>query len=241
MRVDRPPAGQTPPSQALPILKICGVTSLEDARYISGLLVDRIGFIFAPESPRHVDPHRVGAIVEWLGGVETVGVFVNQSADEVDRTARMSGVDRVQLHGEEPPFVCSQIEHPVTKTLHVFPETTLEDLQGSVDQYEDVVDSFLFDTSRVRGGEVIRGGTGVPFDWSVLGRLAIPRPFHLAGGLGAHNLREAWTRVRPDGFDVSGSVESAPGVKDFDRLDALFEVFERLRQEIAGHTDDEPS
>lgn len=234
MMHDLRPAGDARLSQARPILKVCGVTSLEDARYISGLLIDRIGFIFAAESPRNVDPNFVGAIVEWLGGIETVGVFVNRSAGEVNETAKKSGVDRVQLHGEEPPFVCKEIDLPVTKTLHVFPDTTRQDLQAAVDEYAPLVDSFLFDTSRVQGGNVVRGGTGQPFDWSVLNTLAIPRPFHLAGGLGAENLHLAWDRVRPDGFDVSGSVESSPGVKDFDKLDALLSAFHALTDRIAS-------
>lgn len=234
MMQDLRPASDARLSQARPVLKICGVTSLEDARYISGLLIDRIGFIFAAESPRHVDPNHVGAIVEWLGGIETVGVFVNRSAGEVNETARRSGVDRVQLHGEEPPFVCKEIELPVTKTLHVFPGTTRQELQATVDEYVSVVDSFLFDTSRIQDGQLVRGGTGEPFDWSVLNALEIPRPFHLAGGLGADNLHLAWDRVRPDGFDVSGSVESAPGVKDFDKLDRLLAAFQALNDRISS-------
>jgi phosphoribosylanthranilate isomerase len=209
-------------------VKICGVTRLEDARYISGLMADRIGFIFTPESKRAIEPGKAGAIIEWLGGIEPVGVFMNQEIEQVQQISRQTGLKRVQLHGNEPAFYCAQLPFQVTKTISITSQTTKETLQEQVDVYAPVVDEFLFDTAISSNDYQQLGGTGTPFNWKILTEVSIPKPWFLAGGISAKNIKEAWEILRPTGFDLSSSVESEPGIKNFDLLDDLFESIQSL-------------
>lgn len=209
-------------------VKICGVTRLEDARYISGLMADRIGFIFTPESKRAIEPGKAGAIIEWLGGIEPVGVFMNQELELVQQIIRQTGLKRVQLHGNEPVSYCAQLPYQITKTIPITHQTTKETLQDLVDIYAPVVDEYLFDTAIISNDYQQLGGTGTPFNWNILTEVSIPKPWFLAGGISSKNIKEAWQILKPTGFDLSSSVESEPGIKSFDSLDDLFESIQSL-------------
>lgn len=201
-------------------LKICGITSLEDARFCAGGGADFLGFVQHRESPRYIAPRVAKGIIDWVYGAEPVGVFVNEDADAVNRACDEAGFAWAQLHGEEPPFVCQQVERPVIKALHVGPSTTADALRYQLLDYADAVDLFLLDTKQTG----LWGGTGTPFDWDVAAALAEEFDFLLAGGIGPENLAEAVRRVGPYGIDLSSSVETAPGVKDFDALRRLFDA-----------------
>lgn len=200
-------------------VKICGITNLEDARFVSGALADYIGFIFYPDSPRYIDPAKAGAIINWLEGPEKVGIFVNQPLDDVQSTARQTGLDYVQLHGEESVEYCELIEKPVIKVFHVSPDTTGESLKRSVEPYLDVAEFFLFDT-KLPGQW---GGTGKSFDWSILKEIGDMKPYFLSGGLNSDNIRSAIELTRPHAIDISSGVEESPGLKDFAKIEALFD------------------
>jgi phosphoribosylanthranilate isomerase len=201
-------------------LKICGITTLEDARFCSGGGADFLGFVQHEASPRYVSPQVAKGIIEWVYGSEAVGVFVNEAPDDVNRICDEAGFGWAQLHGEEPPFVCQQVERPVIKALHVGPETTADALRFQLLDYQDSVELFLLDTKQTG----LWGGTGTPFDWDVAAALAEEFDFLLAGGIGPGNLEEAVRRVGPYGVDLSSSVETAPGRKDFDALRRLFDL-----------------
>jgi phosphoribosylanthranilate isomerase len=200
-------------------LKICGITNLEDARYASGAMVDYLGFIFYEKSPRYIEPAQAGAIINWLEGPKKVGVFVNQPLDEVNSTAKQTGIDLVQLHGSESVEYCELIEKPVMKVIHITEESTTESVIESVKSYADVADYFLFDTKL--GDQW--GGTGTTFDWSVLSETSIPKPFFLSGGINVDNLKSAVSTVKPYGIDVSSSLEEEPGLKDFEKVEAFMD------------------
>ncbi len=209
-------------------LKICGITRLEDARYISGLMVDRLGFIFVKESRRSIEPGKAGAIIEWLGGIESVGVFMNQPLEEIVHIAKQTGLNWVQLHGEEPPFYCNEVPFPVIKTISISQSSTSAEIQEEVDRYSSVVEEYLFDTSISDGDSMIYGGTGIPFQWEILQEVSIHKPWHVAGGITPENLFQAWNLLKPSGFDLSSGVESEPGIKDFDLLDKLVHTIHQI-------------
>ena len=196
-------------------LKICGITRLEDARYAAAAGADYLGFIQYERSPRCVEPRRVREIVDWVYGPLPVGVFVNATADDVNRVADEAGFEMIQLHGDEPAFEARLVERPVIKALRVAPETTTDELLRTMREYEDVVEGFLLDTH----SDVLRGGTGTAFDWEIARGLSERYRIFLAGGLKADNVARAIDRLRPFAVDVSSSLESAPGVKDFERID----------------------
>lgn len=195
-------------------IKICGITNLEDGRFASGLFVDYLGFIFYDKSPRYIEPAKAGAIINWLEGPEKVGVFVNQPLDEVNATAKETGLDLVQLHGNETPEYCELIEKPIIKAIHITLDSTKKSLQEKIDQYNDVVDFFLFDT---KVGDQW-GGTGKTFDWDIIKGLT-SKPFFLSGGLNSDNVKTAVETLDPYAVDISSSIEEEPGLKDLEKME----------------------
>lgn len=204
-------------------VKICGITTLEDARFVSGALSDFIGFIFYEGSPRYVDPSRAGAIANWIEGPQKVGVFVNQPIDSVNEIAKQTGMDLVQLHGNESPEYCSMIRLPIIKVFHVNDNTDPDSLKSELESYSNLADYFLFDTKL----EGKWGGTGQRFDWSLLNGLSTEVPIILSGGLDIDNVEEAIKTVNPFAVDLSSSLEEAPGLKDFEKVE---DFFEKMRQ-----------
>lgn len=209
----------TAESEARTKVKICGITSLEDARFAAGALADYMGFIFYEESSRAISPAKAGAMINWIEGITCVGVFVNQPLDDVNMISRQTGIDLVQLHGEETPSYCSLIDKPVIKAIRVDENDTAKSLQNEVEQYMDYVDYLLFDTKT----EDQWGGSGRTFNWSILDEISAQLPFFLAGGLSAENVRVACRQVKPYAVDVSSGLESKPGVKDFSKIEAFME------------------
>jgi len=199
-------------------VKICGITNLEDARFAAGAMADYIGFIFYEKSERYIEPAKAGAIINWIGGLETVGVFVNSALDEVNRIVSETGVDLVQLHGRESPDYCRLIEKPVVKAIHIRNELDQNELQDMINSYTDVADYFLFDT-KVPGKW---GGSGKVFNWEIINKLELNKPFFLSGGLNSSNIRSAVTAVNPYAVDLSSGIEKAPGLKDFDKIESFF-------------------
>ncbi len=194
-------------------VKVCGITRLEDAKAALAAGATALGFVFWPSSPRAVTPEQAGAIIAALPyGTNAVGVFVNQSADEIDRAVRTAGLTAVQLHGDETPALLPSIHRPVLRAVAVAGgEAAIAAWPESVLLLVDAHDA------------VRRGGTGQTVDWSAAAGLARKRQLVLAGGLRAENVQEAIRVVRPFGLDVSSGVEDAPGVKSVAKLNDFFE------------------
>ena len=189
------------------LVKVCGVTNVEDALAALDAGADMLGFNFYARSPRYVTPAAARKIVEQLReGVSCVGVFVNEAAPaEVERIAREAGLGAVQLHGDESPEFCRSLGGLTTiKALRVGADYKPE----SAAAYQ--TDAVLLD-AYVAGA---RGGTGRTFDWrlATLTRERVPRLF-LAGGLNPDNVAPAVAAVRPYAVDVCSGVETSPGRK----------------------------
>ncbi len=199
--------------------KLKFVDCLEDARFVSGALAHYVGFIFYEGSPRHITPAKAGAIINWVEGPECVGVFVDQPLDDVNMISRQTGIDYVQLHGNENPSYCELVEKPIIKVIHITEDTNADELSERIEPYLDVVDFLLFDT-KVEGKW---GGTGQRFDWSLLDDITKHVPYFLSGGLNPENIQQACKEVHPYAVDVASGLESEPGVKDFDKVEAFME------------------
>ena len=193
-------------------VKICGITQLEDAEAAVAAGAGAIGFIFWPQSPRFIDPHRARVIAAALPPFVTpVGVFVNQPLDYVNGVASLVRLGVVQLHGDETPQFASAVTRPVMKAVSI----------GSADtRLWPARVRLLLDVH----DPLARGGTGRTIDWAAAAELASQRKVVLAGGLKPENVADAVARVRPYGIDVSSGVERSPGIKDHQRLRALFEA-----------------
>ena len=195
------------------LVKICGITRLEDAKAAVDAGANAIGFVFWPGSPRFVDPYRARAIARRLPPFVTpVGLFVNQPRDYVIGVASLVRLGAVQLHGDETPEFAASIEWPVIKALSVDRAAVWPAGRNDTMLLLDAHDP------------VKRGGTGQTIDWPAAAAIAATRRVLLAGGLTAENVAEAVARVRPFGIDVSSGVERAPGIKDHQRIRALFEA-----------------
>lgn len=190
-------------------VKICGLTSLEDATMAVALGADALGFVFA-ESPRRVSPELVRRIVRALPPLAlTVGVFVDESVKEVQRVREFCGLDYVQLHGRESQNAALRLGRRVIKALAV------EDAPPPLEAYPKA--TLLLDAPKGRP----RAGRGPGFDWKLALEAARRRPVILAGGLNPDNVRLAVQTVRPFAVDVSSGVEKEPGRKDHARVAAF--------------------
>jgi len=202
------------------VVKICGITRLDDAEAAVREGAHALGFVFWPQSPRFIDPYRARAIAARLPPfVATVGVFVNQALDYVNGVASLVRLSAVQLHGDESVSYAVSLNRPIVKAIG-FEAATV----GRLDEWPRRVRLLLdaHDPGR-------RGGTGRTVDWNAAARAAAVRPVMLAGGLTPENVAEAVARVQPFGIDVSSGVESSPGIKDGRRMAALFTAIERAR------------
>ena len=189
-------------------VKICGITRFDDAKLAIELGAQYVGFVFAKDSPRFVSPLECGSMAAAFKAAalpphSKVGVFRNESADEIMRIAEIAKLDYVQIHGD------TRVDFPTIRAFKVedaLPDTTTD------------ADFILFDTG---------GGTGRTFDWSLLDQYDRAKPFFLAGGITPDNVADAIAKTHPYAIDVASGVESAPGVKDHDKLKRLFEAIQR--------------
>ncbi|MDA0360491.1 MAG: phosphoribosylanthranilate isomerase [Proteobacteria bacterium] len=188
-------------------IKICGLTSVENALEVAQSGVSAIGLIFYPESPRNVSLDIAKNIVESLPPfVSAVGLFVDPSLDEVFRTLESVDLHVLQFHGGESSDFCSKFKKPYLKATHVSAEV---DLVEYAKAYKEA-SGLLLDTF----SEKVRGGTGDTFDWNLV-PTELDVPIVLAGGLRPDNVAAAIDRVGPWAVDVSSGVEGTQkGVKD---------------------------
>lgn len=190
-------------------IKICGITRLADAEIAVTAGVDLLGFIFYPSSTRAVAPETVRDIICSLPeSMEKVGVFVNESPEKIREIARFCGLNRVQLHGQEPPEMLAELAE--FSPLKAVAPRELADLSAVADY---VPFSLLVDTPCEA-----HGGSGKVGNWTLAGECARRWPIFLAGGLRPENVAAAITAVQPVGVDVSSGVEAAPGCKDPERI-----------------------
>ncbi len=196
-------------------MKICGITTAEDARLAVEAGADAIGFVLWPQSPRYVEASLAREIGDTLAAhVVRVGVFVDAPRGEMVRLAEEARLDLLQLHGEEPADDLATLPRPTWKAVPVGPGFVPADAL----RYEGKTAGLLLDN---RSGAV-RGGTGRTFDWSLAAAVRPRASFLvLAGGLDARNVAAAIKAVRPDGVDVSSGVESEPGRKDPEKVRAF--------------------
>jgi len=191
------------------MVKVCGITNLEDALAAAQEGVSALGFVFYPRSPRYITPEAAARIVERVpAGIWRVGVFVNETPEAVRSVARSCGLDVAQLHGDETPG----------------------DVPGGVRAWKAFRASGRLDSEVFRGFEVEAfvldaaaagdyGGAGRTFSWHLA--YGLKQKIVLAGGLDASNVREAIRQARPWGVDASSRLESSPGKKDHEKMRAF--------------------
>jgi len=194
-------------------VKICGFTEPDNARDASIAGVDAVGLVFYDKSPRNVDVQKAQEIIDALPPfVNRVGLFVNANPSFVDEILCEVPLDTLQFHGDESLLDCTQYQMPFIKSLRVRPDTNVVQV---AEQFSSA-SAILLDSFNPSSF----GGTGEAFDWS-LACVDISLPIILAGGLNSDNVSSAIRQVRPYAVDASSGVESAPGVKDIDKIEAF--------------------
>ncbi len=192
-------------------VKICGITRIQDIKSVVDAGADAIGFVFFPPSPRNVSVELAQELVKYVPAyVQTVGLFVNASSDEILEVLKTVSLDVIQFHGDETPEQCQKIAKLTGrrwyKAIQVKPDL---DVISTIKQYQQVgASAMLLDAWHPE----LKGGTGHSFDWSQFPQLDIP--LILAGGLKPENIENAIKTTKAYAVDVSGGVESAKGIKD---------------------------
>lgn len=202
-------------------VKICGITDIESALYAVQHGADALGFVFA-KSKRRITPAKAREIIAQLPEhILKVGVFVNETKEEIEKIAAAARLTAIQLHGDEPPQFCQGFDLPVIKALSIGSQ---EDLK-LIDQYD--CDYLLLDSPVGK----YRGGNGVSFDWSLLQEEKLQgKRIILAGGLTADNVSEAIAIAKPHMVDVSSGVET-DGRKDLYKIRDFLVNVKKCRSE----------
>ena len=203
----------------VPRIKICGVTSLDDATLAADLGAWAVGCILWPRSPRACDPAEAARIVAGLRRrVEVVGVFVNAHLDEVAGMVDGVGFSIVQLHGDEGPAFCAEVARRTgAKVIKAAPIRLRADIVAMEAFHTDfhLLDAYV---------EGQRGGTGTTFDWRLVNERRTRTPMILSGGLNPENVGPSIAATEPFAVDSASGTEASPGVKDPDRMAAFFDA-----------------
>lgn len=198
-------------------IKVCGITELKQLQQLDGLDIDFAGMIFYKESPRYVVGKLNPKDVKKADfDLKKTGVFVNPEMIEVLDAIDEYGLEVVQLHGDETPEMCEDLSSEV-EVIKAFRIKGDEDIDKLVAPYDAVCDYYLFDTGGLKESF---GGTGQQFDWSVLAKAKIEKPFFLSGGIGVEDAARVKAFKHPDmfGVDINSKFEVSPGVKDMKLL-----------------------
>ncbi|MDZ7832717.1 MAG: phosphoribosylanthranilate isomerase [Desulfobacterales bacterium] len=202
-------------------IKICGITEPETAAEIAKLGVQAIGLVFFPKSRRCVTPDQALEISRALPErIQTIGIFVNETADTIAKTAGQSGLTGVQLHGQEPPEVVEKLKNKglmVIKALYTKGSPSI----AEADQY--AADAYLIECAQGK----LPGGNAMAWNWREANGFGDNHPFILAGGLNPENVASAICNAKPHAVDVSSGVEAGPGKKDMAKVRAFIHAVQK--------------
>ncbi|MFC5067637.1 phosphoribosylanthranilate isomerase [Flaviflagellibacter deserti] len=215
-------------------VKICGLSTLKtlDAALDAG--ADYVGFVFFEKSPRNVEIDRATTLVAHAkGSATTVALVVDPDWPRLDEIMGKVAPDALQFHGSESPDFLRQVHarYPDTEIWKALPIASQDDL-GQLALYLSLTDRILFDAKPPKGADR-PGGHGRSFDWSLLRDLDPELGFMLSGGLDPDNVADAIRMTHAMAVDVSSGVESAPGVKDTDKIRAFIAAARAVRRERA--------
>ncbi|QAZ68983.1 phosphoribosylanthranilate isomerase [Solidesulfovibrio carbinolicus] len=194
-----------------PLAKVCGMTRAEDVVGCAEAGADLLGFIFAAKSPRRLTPAQAAALPRVAA--KRVGVFVEQTLEEVLCIMAEAELDLAQLHGGQDPDFCRAVgPQRVIRAFWPQKHPTLGSLAAEMAAFDGAVRYALLDAGTSGGGH------GTSLDFAALAELAPPMPWLLAGGLGPDNVAEALRIAKPHGVDLNSGVESSPGLKDLQKV-----------------------
>ena len=213
--------------EAKTLVKICGITSVQQALQIAKLGVDAIGVISVKESPRYVSPNKKKDIFRNLKKnfplVKRVSVVKNIPLELMSINS-FEFENVIQLHGDEDLSYCKKLRRkfPQIEIWKAFRIKEKEDI-NEIEPFSDFIDTVLLDS----WNEKTYGGSGIRINFEYLEELKFSKPWLLAGGISIDWLKQILVDIRPDGIDVSSSIESTPGIKDLDKTKKLLNIIKR--------------
>lgn len=206
-------------------VKICGITKADQAIHIEKTGASAIGFICVPGTPRYIAPEHIRPIADRLN-VDRVGVFLDADLSTIRETVAIANLNIVQLHGKEPPAFCQELRSLNVKLIKALRIRSPQDLDQA-ERYQSHVDVLLLDAYHPQHA----GGTGLTIDWTMLKGFRPVCAWWLAGGLNPDNILDALALTTPDGIDLSSGLENAPGDKNLERVQTLFNQLQIYQNE----------
>ncbi len=201
-------------------IKICGITDYKDAVAAINMGADILGFNFYPKSPRFITPENAADIINKLPGfIDTAGVFVNATTEQINKAENTCHLNWIQLHGDEDQEFCHSFQSHNVKTMKAIRVKTQTDIKKAESFFTDAILLDAFDPQKY-------GGTGLTFDWNVIGHIG--KRVFLAGGINPDNAAQA-VKLGVYGIDVCSGIEAEPGKKDHKKMKKLFKNIQHLR------------
>jgi len=202
-------------------IKICGITNIEDALAAESFGADAVGFIFYNKSKRYVAPEQAEHIIKTLSLFTTkVGVFVNETFEIINKISKQTGINVVQLHGDDNSDIIKSILLPVIKAFRVDDNFDYNNL-NQFQEYSILLDAY---------SENDYGGTGNKFNWEKI-PFEIKNKIILAGGISSDNIEFIYKDINPAAVDLSSSLEITPGKKDKKKMEKFFNKVNLLRRQ----------
>mgnify|MGYP003693208357 CR=1 FL=1 len=205
-------------------LKVCGLTKLDQIQELISLKVDFLGFIFYEKSPRYVLNHLNLKEISEIPHAGKVGVFVNETIENVIDFSVKANLNFIQLHGDEDDHYIANLKNNLPNQIKMIKvirigNQTSEELQKNINQQPSTINYLLFDTD-----SKAFGGTGKTFDWKILNEVEISIPYFLSGGISLENVHQIPTiNTQPFSLDINSKFEFEPGNKDLIKIKQLYE------------------
>ncbi|ROI10144.1 phosphoribosylanthranilate isomerase [Kaistella haifensis] len=205
-------------------LKVCGLTKLDQIQELISLEVDFLGFIFYEKSPRYVLNHLNLKEISEIPHAGKVGVFVNETIENVIDFSVKANLNFIQLHGDEDDHYIANLKNNLPNQIKMIKvirigNQTSEELQKNINQQPSTINYLLFDTD-----SKAFGGTGKTFDWKILNEVEISIPYFLSGGISLENVHQIPTiNTQPFSLDINSKFELEPGIKDLEKIKQLYE------------------
>ncbi len=203
-------------------VKVCGITNLDDALMCERSGADALGFIFYKKSKRYIEPGTASKIIKRLSPFTIkVGVFVNETSEQINKIAEEIKINMAQLHGHESPETAEKISTPVIKSFSISDDFNF----SIVNNYKNVY--YLFDSHSQKEF----GGTGNKFNWQIIPD-DLKNKIILAGGVSINNIEEIYRTIKPFAIDLSSSLESERGKKDKGKTKTFFAKLNSLKENL---------
>ena len=204
-------------------LKVCGLTKTDQIHELISMKVDFLGFIFYKKSPRYFLNHLSLSEISGIKHSGKVGVFVNESVENIVAIAEDTALNYIQLHGDEEENFIDELRNKLNKEIKIIKVfrvgNEFENLKFKIQNLKSDVDYFLFDTD-----SKAFGGTGKTFNWQILNELEIPKPYFLSGGISPINFNDIQNiRQQPFALDINSKFETEAGNKDLEKIKNFYE------------------